>query len=168
MTELAAEADAANDDLTVHDDSAAVAGADDAGDGGGFVVEAEEVVVAPERGCVGVIEIDDGLAENFFESTAHVEVAPVGVDEVGGAFGAEFSGGAGGAGRVKADDGDVAELDAGFFDGDLEAVGNLLEADGWAFGGAGRVLAETIDEELFLVVEKSVVDGSAAQINTSN
>lgn len=168
VAEFAAETIFSFDDVAVENNAAAVAGADDDGDRSIVRVGAEDGVVSPESGGVGVVEIGDGLAEFASEAIANIEAGPIGVDKVGGAAGAELAGSAGGAGSVEAEGDDIVELDADIFGGDEEAVGDLLEAYVGALLGEGGMFAEAFDEEFAGLIYESVVDGGAAQVNASD
>lgn len=168
VAEFAAEAGAALDVFTFDDDAAAEAGADDGRDGGGAGAGTEDVEVAPEGGGVAVVQVGDGFVEHGGEAGAEVVAGPLGVDEVGGAACAEDALGAGRAGGVETDDGDIGEAGSGARKGNGKAVGDLLHADGGAFLGAGGVFAETVDEELFAGGEEGVVDRRAAEVDTGH
>ena len=57
---------------------------------------------------------------------------------------------------------------AGFPDGDFQAVFNLPEADVRPLRGERGVLAESFDEELLLRVDDRIVDGGPAKIDSGN
>ena len=168
VAEFAAESFAAFDDVAVDDDAAAETGADDDRDRSFFAVGSENREVSPERAGVAVVQVGDGLAEFTREAFANVEAGPVGVDEVGRAFGAELAGGAGGAGSVEADGDDVGQRNFREVGGDFQAVFDLLEADVGALFGEGRMLAEPFDQEFFIARDQRVVDRCTAQIDSRN
>ena len=168
VAEFSAESVFAFHYIAVEDDAAAVACADDAGDRSLAAVGAEDGVVSPERGGVGVVQIGDGFAEFAGQAFADVESGPVGMNKVGGASSAELACGAGGAGGVEADGDYVVEKDARFFGGEFQSVCDLLQADvGSLFCECG-MLEEPLDEELFLLVQQGVVDGGSAQIDSGH
>ena len=167
VAEFAAEAAGSADDAAFDDDAAAEAGADNGGNRGLRGGVAEEDEVAPEGSGVAVVEVRNGLAEFGLKVGADVEAGPIGVDEVGGAFGAKDAVGASGAGGVEADYFDVKKGDAGVVGGELEAVGDLLEADGRAFAGESGVFEQGVDEEVGVAVQEGVVNGGSAEVDSS-
>jgi hypothetical protein len=65
--------------------------------------------------------------------------------------------------------GDVADADAGLLRSDLEAVGDLLQADLGTFLRPRRILAEAVDQPMLVTtfaVDEGVVDCRAAQIHS--
>jgi hypothetical protein len=62
-----------------------------------------------------------------FEILADIESGPIGVNEVGGTAGAENAGGTRRTRCVQADDDDVVQTDASFFDGNFQTVFDLRE-----------------------------------------
>ncbi len=102
------------------------------------------------------------------QRAAQVEARPVGVDEVGGAPGAQHAVGAGRSGRVEPDRDDVFRPEARCRDGDAEPVNDLSQADFGTFHGARRVLAQAFDEKLPVEVHERVVDGGATEIDASH
>jgi hypothetical protein len=129
-------------------------------------MRAEEDEMAPERAGVAVVKVCDGFAEVPFQTRADIETGPSGMREIGRTFSAEDPGGTGGAGSVETYGHDFAERYAGFIGGDFEAVGNLRETDVGTFTGAGGMLAEAFDEEMFVSVDEGVVDGGSAKIDS--
>ena len=57
--------------------------------------------MAPERGCIAVVEISDGFAESFSKTAANIESHPTQMSEIGGPARTENAIGTGGPGRVK-------------------------------------------------------------------
>lgn len=168
MAQFPAETVFALDHFAVKNDAATIAGTDDDGNGSFGAIRAEDGVMPPESGSVGVVEIRNRFAELAREAIANIETGPSGMNKVGGTSGAELASGAGGAGGIETQGDDVVESDTGATGGDLETISDLLKADVGALFGESGMLAETFDEKPFLLVEKGVVDRGSPEIDTGN
>ncbi len=158
MAQFPAESIFSFHDVAVKDDAAAVAGPDDDGNGGLPAARAEDCVVAPERGRVGVVQIGHRFAKPTGQPFADVESRPLGVHKIRGTPRAELACGAGRTGSIEADGDNLVKAQAGFLGGEFEAVGDLLQADIGALLREGGVLAQTLHQKLFIAIEQCVVD----------
>ena len=91
MAQFPAESVLALHHIALENDSAAIAGTDDARNRSLAAVGAEDGIVSPECGSVGVVQIGHWLAELVRQTFANIEAGPVGVDKVCGASSAELA-----------------------------------------------------------------------------
>ena len=148
--------------------AATIAGADYDRNRRLFAVRTEDREVAPERARIGVVQIHHGLAELVSQTLADVEARPLGVHEVGGAPRAEHTRSAGRTGSIEADRNDVGNGNTRFVHGDLETVGDLLQADVRSLFRQRGMFAQAFDEELLLLVNNRIVDGGSAKIHSGD
>ena len=109
--------------------------------------------MSPERGCVGIVQVGHRLAELVGQALANIESCPLGMHKVCRTSGTELAGGTGRAGSVEANGYEIRKQNASLVGGDLEAVGDLLEADIWSLLGEGGMLAQALDEKLLLLID---------------
>src|SRR4029077_19305734 len=119
VTQFSAEPVLALHDVALEDDAASVARTDDARNRRLATVRAEDGVVAPERGRVGIVQIGHRFAQLACQALADVVSGPLGMNKVCGASGAELACGTGGTGSVEADGDHVIQTNARLFSGEL-------------------------------------------------
>ena len=124
--------------------------------------------MAPQRAGISVIEITDWFPEPYCKSLANVVFRPIGMHEVCGALGAEFPRGARRPGRVEAHGHNFRHLHANAARGNLQAIFNLLQTYFGPLLGERRMLAQTINQKLFVAIHQRVIDSGSAQIDSGN
>jgi len=163
VTELGGIADFANHNPTVHDNSSSQAGADDEADRafGGIVAEGCSVPI--ESSGVGVVEIADGFADEVGKATAHIKVPVTCVSEVGTAGAAHHAFGAGRAGGIEADGGDLIVAPSGEIQCGLVCHPKLIETDFGARRNEAWDFVHSRNQEVF-TVKRGDVDRRPSEI----
>ena len=72
------------------------------------------------------------------------------------------------AGSIQADRDNVRKENTCLIGGNLETIGNLAEANLRPLFYKSRMLAQTVDEKLFLLIQQGIVDGSSAKIHSGH
>jgi muramoyltetrapeptide carboxypeptidase LdcA involved in peptidoglycan recycling len=71
-------------------------------------------------------------------------------------------------GSIQADCDDVREENTRLIGGNLETIGDLAEANLRPLFYKSRMLAQTVDEKFFLLIQQRIVDGSSAKIHSGH
>src|SRR6202166_2762317 len=150
VAQFASESFSAFDDVAVENNAAAQARSDHYGHGGFFSGSAENIEVPPARAGISVIQIADRFAEPYCQSLPDVVFRPIGVHEIRGTFGAKFSRSARRPRRIQSNGHNFRHLHTGAVRGNLQAVFNLLQAYFGPLLGGRRMLAQAINQKLFV------------------
>ena len=149
MAEFSAESVLSFDNVAVENDASAVPRPDYNRNRSFTAGGAENRVVPPQRGRVGIIQIGNGLAELVRQAFADIESCPLGMHKIGGTTGAKLARGAGRPGRVQSDGNNVINRNSCQIGCDLQTVGDLLETDLRSLFRESRMLAQLLNEETF-------------------
>jgi hypothetical protein len=166
MAQLSAEALSPFDHIALDNNAASEAGADDRRHGSGGAFGPEDDEMAPKGSGIPIVEIDDRLPELFLKAFANIESRPIPMHEVGGSARTENSRGAGRSRSVEAHRNNLRGQNAGFFECDLQSIGDLLQANGRALARPRGILAKTLDKKLFLRTQERIIDGGSAKVDS--
>ena len=168
VAEFAAEARAPFYDVAAGDHSAAQSGADDRRNRGGRVVRAEDREVAPERAGVAIVQIGDGLVERARQPARISNPAQPGWTKLVDPRALRTPVGARRARRIQSDDRDIGARKCPPAQPRSRRPSAICPGRPRDPPAKARDARTGLDQESLLRVEKSVVDGGTAQIDSSD
>ena len=168
VSKLAAETLAALHHFAADDDAAAQPSADHGSDRDLLAVGAEDRKMSPQSPGVAIVQIGDRLAQPFRKTLADIKTRPISVHEISRSPRAQLARRTGRSRGIESNRHNLRRRNTGQPGRDAQPVFNLLEAHLRPLPGQRRMLAQTLDQELFIPIHQCVIDGSSTKINSGH